>query len=155
MSDVPYDWPWATCLELSAIHTLWIPLLDLSVCRKNQAVHKGRLSTALGLGKGQIKSQRSQRSTFTCRLSVRLNHWKCLQLYSSATGFKLHRVGWEGFLWVGLMLPPPRFMLCGGECSAQERWLLHSGEWPSTGNLAADSSALSPEAPTPTLLTWL
>lgn len=43
-------------------------------------------------GAGQQKSQRTQRSTSACRLSVRLSHLKSLQLYSTA-GCKLHRVG--------------------------------------------------------------
>ena len=40
-------------------------------------------------------------------------------------------------------------MPLGGECSDWGKWLLKYGEWHSTGILAGDCSALSPEPPTP------
>ena len=39
LSDTVCDWPWATCLEQSAIHSMWLILLGLFVCRKNQDAH--------------------------------------------------------------------------------------------------------------------
>ena len=104
-------------------------------------------STRAGLGR-EIMFQSSQRSTFTCRLSVRLNHWNCLQLYSSAARLKLHRVEWEGFLKMVLLLYP-RLMPHVEECSAQEIRFLQYGGWLSSEVLVADPSALFPEPPAP------
>ena len=95
--DAACDWPWAMCyeflmnLELSVIHTSWLPLLGLGECMKDQATHQGWLLPPPGLRVGQQNSQTTQRSAFTYRLLVRLSHWKSLWLYSSA-GLKLHRV---------------------------------------------------------------
>ena len=61
ISDAACDYPWAACVELSVVHTLCLPLLDLAVCRKNQAVHQSKPFSALGPGLCQLKSQSSQR----------------------------------------------------------------------------------------------
>lgn len=94
-------------------------------CEKDQAAHQSLLLLALGPGVGQQKSQNTQRSTFTYRLSVWLSHLERLRIYFSV-GNKLHTVGLEGFQWVGPLLLP-RLMLHGGECSACERRLLQYG----------------------------
>ena len=88
MSDAVCDWPWATCLELSAIHSLWLPLLGLLLCRKNWAVHQGWFLPAPVQGEGQLKSPSSQRSI----LVVKVNHWYSLEVYLAAW-LKLHRMG--------------------------------------------------------------
>ena len=106
MSDAACDWPWATFLELSVIHSLWLPLVSLGVYRKNQVAHQCWFLPALRPEEGQLNSQISQRFAFTCRLSIRLTHWNNLQLCSSSAWLKLHRVEWEGFLWLGLLLFP-------------------------------------------------
>ena len=61
-SNPACNWPWATCSELSVIHSMCFSLQALFVCRKNQAAPQGRLLPALGLGDGQLQSQSSQRS---------------------------------------------------------------------------------------------
>ena len=94
------------------------------VFRKKQSVHQGWLLPAPGPGVCQLKSSVFQRSTLTCRLSVKLKHWNCLQVYSSAPWLKLQRVGWDGFLQVGLLLPLK--LTLGGECSNWERCLLRN-----------------------------
>ena len=42
--------------------SVWLPLLGLFVCRKNQFAHQGWLFYALGPGKGQLKSHRAPRN---------------------------------------------------------------------------------------------
>ena len=66
MLEVAYDWPSATYLELQISHSLWLPLLGLNACGKDQAVHQGWLLPAPGPEAGQPKSQGTLRSTFTC-----------------------------------------------------------------------------------------
>ena len=53
---------------VSGIDSLWLPVLGLCVCRKNQAVHQGRILTTAGMGDGQLKSQSSHRSALAARL---------------------------------------------------------------------------------------
>ena len=89
-----------------------------------------------GPRRGSAKVLNPQTSASTCRLSVMVNHRKCLQLYSSATG-------------LGQAIASPRLILNGGECCPWARWLLKYWAWVSTRNLAADTSALSPEPSTP------
>ena len=55
MSDATCDWPWATCLDTWAIQSLWLPLLGLGACGKDEAVHHNWLLPALGSGAGQQK----------------------------------------------------------------------------------------------------
>ena len=71
-SNPACDWTWATCLELSVTHSMWLPLPGLGVCRKNKIVHQGQLLLAPGLGTHQLKPQSSQQSSSACRLSIRL-----------------------------------------------------------------------------------
>ena len=49
-----------------AIHSVWLPLLGLSVYRKDQATHQGVLLPALGPGTGQQKSQGTLKSASAC-----------------------------------------------------------------------------------------
>ena len=46
-SDVACDWPWTTCLVVSAIHSLWFFLLGLSPCGKDQAAHQSHFLPGL------------------------------------------------------------------------------------------------------------
>ena len=48
------------------IHSLWLPLLSLSVWGKDQAAYQGQFSPALVLGVGQQKYQGTPRSASTC-----------------------------------------------------------------------------------------
>ena len=145
MLDAACDWPLETCLDLSVRHSLWLPLLGLGVCRKNQAVHQGRILEALSPWEGELKSQISQSSAFVCRLSVRLKLSSAV-LFSSQAWAPQGRV--RRILECGA-IAYPRLMPHGGECSAWERWFLQYGEWLSLGILAADPSALSQELLTP------
>ena len=56
VSNVACDWSWAMCLELSAIHSLWLPLLGLGMSRKNQADHLGWLLFTAGSYLGSFPS---------------------------------------------------------------------------------------------------
>lgn len=95
----------------------------------------------------QQMSKSTERSTSTCRLPVRLSHWKNLWLYSWEE-HKLHRVGQEAFSGWGYYFPSG---LCHMEGNAlpKKNGFCSMGEWLSTEILAADPSALSLELPTP------
>ena len=114
LTDAACDWPWATCLGLSAIH-LCLPLLGLGACGKEQTVHQGWLLPALGPEAGLQKSQSTRYLPLPggCLLGL------VIERASSCTPKQvlLRRVGQEGFLQVGLLLPL-RLMLRGGDCSA-------------------------------------
>lgn len=54
---LPVTGPELPVFSYKAIHSLWVPLLGLSVYRKDQTVYQVRLLLALVLGPGQRKSQ--------------------------------------------------------------------------------------------------
>ena len=56
MWDATSDWPLPTCLELPAIHSLWLLLLGLGACGKDPALHQGWLLPAPDLGADPQKS---------------------------------------------------------------------------------------------------
>ena len=73
MSDTAYGWPWAICVELQVIHSLWLPLLGLRVHGKDQAAHQVQLLQAPGPGVGQQKFQDTPKLIIACWLPVRLS----------------------------------------------------------------------------------
>ena len=70
-SERACDWPWATCLEVSAIHSLWLPLLSWECAERTKLCSRLAL-TDTGPGEGQF--QIFQIPAFACSLSVRLNN---------------------------------------------------------------------------------
>ena len=115
VSDAACDWPWATCLELPAIHSLWLPLLGLGVCGKDQTTYQGWLWPALALG--QVS-----KSPKTLLLSLPPPDGWQLGLVTESLAV-LHRVGQKGFQRVRLLFFP-RPMQIRVECSTQESWCL-------------------------------
>ena len=75
MSDTACDWPWATCLELSEIHSSDLLWSVVARCVQKQTMLSTKVSFYQHQARreGQLKSQSSQRFTMACRLSDRLN----------------------------------------------------------------------------------
>ena len=107
-------------MELSAVHSLWHSLLGLDA-----VVVRIKLGTKAGFYQHWAPG--------VCLGKVSKHSEICLWLYSSA-GLKLHRVGQEGFLRVGQLLPPR--LIQRGERSA----LLDKDGFFSTGNDSAQAS---------------
>ena len=71
IEDAACDCPYATCLELSAIHSFQLPLLCLGVWKRDHAVYQDQLLPAPDPGTGQQKSQGSQRSSASTCLCLK------------------------------------------------------------------------------------
>ena len=63
---LPVNGPGKSLATYKAIHSLWLSLLGLGVCGKDQAVHKGQTLPAPGPGTGQENSQGTQRFASAC-----------------------------------------------------------------------------------------
>ena len=136
MSDAPCDWSWATYLELSATHSLYLPLLGLGVCvcRKTQAVHKGRLLPAPSLWSAKVSEV--PEIHLACRLSLRLKEWKSSsstplhQVLSTTEWCKSDYCRWgycftSGWCYLEGSALPEKDGLCSmGNDSAQGSWQL-------------------------------
>ena len=76
---LPVTGPGKCVWSYRGIHILWLPLLGLGMCRKDQAAHQGWLLPAPGPGEGQQKSlgPRRSASVSTCQ---QLLQWRRYEL---------------------------------------------------------------------------
>ena len=148
MWDAASDWPLPTCLELPAIHSLWLLLLGLGACGKDPALHQGWLLPAPDLGADPQKSSGTlvRPVYLLCWLPIWLNHWKRLWLYFSVV-YKLHMVGQEGDQSASLLLSS-RLMLTEGNAPSKKDGVYRAGEWLSTEILVTVPLAVSWEPQT-------